>query len=104
MAVRADVGDGLVDLDARDARALTEYLLVEQFADGLFRVYSEDGTFQVVEPSLGSCECEDMQYQNPAGGCKHLRRVQFWTGDREIPDWCDRDRIDPLLLEAIDDV
>ena len=90
----------LEDIDGRDVRALTEYLFVEEFRDGLYRVYSEDGSFQVVEPDLEACECHDMQFRNPKGGCKHIRRVRFWTGARPLPDWADRDAMDPLLVEA----
>jgi len=90
------------DLADRDVRALTEYLFVEEFADGLYRVYSEDGTFQVVEPDLGACECADMEYRDPEGGCKHLRRVRFETGARRVPAWADRSEMDPLLVEALE--
>ncbi|MFW6434821.1 MAG: hypothetical protein ACOCY1_00425 [Halovenus sp.] len=90
-------------IDDRDVRALTEYLFVEEFAEDLYRVYSEDGSFQVVEPDIGACECKDMQYRNPNGGCKHIRRTEFWTGRRELPAWADREAMDPLLVEAIGD-
>lgn len=100
----AATADGSADdpepVDDRDVRALTEYLFVERFAEGMFRVYSEDGSFQVVEPDLGACECEDMEYRDPDGGCKHIRRVEFWTGRRDLPEWANRDAMDPLLVEA----
>lgn len=92
-------------LDKRDVRALTEYLYAfddlgwAADAEGCWLVYAEDGTEHRVDAVEGACDCDDAFYRDPDGGCKHVRRVRFVTGEREIPVWADRSCIDPWLLE-----
>jgi len=87
------------DLANRTVRALTDDLLVVADAPGLYRVYGEDGDEYTVDTSTGPCTCPDAEYRDPDGGCKHVRRVAFHTGERAVPAWVDRDAVDPLLLE-----
>jgi hypothetical protein len=72
-------------LEKRDFRALSEYMTVFVEAPGLFRVTSE-GPEYVVDLETETCECKDSRYQDPEGGCKHVRRIRFTTGARDIPD------------------
>lgn len=92
------------DLADRTVRALTETLLVVEDAPGLFRVYSEEGDEYTVDDETGTCTCPDAEYRAPDGGCKHYRRVQFHTGARAVPEWVDRDAMDPLLVEQIESI
>lgn len=93
--------------DERDARALTQYMTTlddlprVRGAPGLYVVVSPTGTYGV-DPDIGACECPDAEYRDPAGGCKHVRRVRFATGERAIPAWVDPDAVDPDLGEHVD--
>ncbi len=91
------------DLDARDVRALTDYLLVVEEAPGLFLVYGEDGDEYTVDADTGACTCPDAEYRYPEGGCKHARRVAFHTGAREVPEWINHNAMDPLLVKQLAD-
>jgi len=88
-------------LDERDARALTEYMTVEEDVgrvrgcDQMFLVTTESGSEYLVDMQLGSCECWDDTVRGH--GCKHRRRVAFATGRRPIPAWADRSAIDDQL-------
>jgi hypothetical protein len=87
----------------RDVRALTEYMTIlsdvgmSADAAGLYTVVSKSGRSYTVDIETGACECNDSFYHHPAGGCKHLRRVEFATGRRSIPEWVDEDAIDDQL-------
>ena len=94
--------DGSIDaLDAVDVRALTQYLTVlddvgrARDAEDFYVVVSESGKQYLVDVRAGTCECPDHQYRERR--CKHLRRVAFATGDREIPAWVDRENVDDQL-------
>lgn len=93
----------LEPLTKRDARALTEYMTVlsdvEEFAgaDGLYAVISQSGRRYTVDVETGACDCDDAFYRYPAGGCKHVRRVEFATGRRSVPDWVDQTAVDDQL-------
>ena len=41
------------------------------------------------------CECKDMHYNNPDRGCKHLRRIEFIEGDRDLLPLLLFDEIEP---------
>ena len=88
-------------LDQHDVRALTQYLTVLEDlprvdgADDLYVVVSESGSSYLVDAREGACECADHRYRDVE--CKHIRRVAFATGRREIPEWVDEDAIDPDL-------
>ena len=96
-------GDGrsVADLDAIDVRALTQYLTVlddvgrARDAEDLYVVVSESGNQYLVDIRAGTCGCPDHRYRDRR--CKHLRRVAFATGDREIPEWVDRTNVDDHL-------
>lgn len=87
------------DPDARDVRALTEYLTVlenigrARHADDLFLVVSQSGSEYLVDARTGACECPDATYRDMR--CKHTRRVEFATGERAVP--ADVDGVDPDL-------
>ncbi|MFC6975835.1 hypothetical protein ACFQL1_15985 [Halomicroarcula sp. GCM10025709] len=97
-----------LDLDERDARALTQTMTVlddiapaPADAPGLFHVTSGSGRSYVVDLDLGTCECLDYQVRNPPGGCLHIRRVQFETGRREVPGWADISAIDEQFRQYV---
>jgi len=82
----------LAELDDRDVRALTETMTVlgetapaPADAPGLYLVTTASGSSYVVDPDLGACECPDAEHRDPAGGCKHVRRVRCETGARQVP-------------------
>lgn len=87
----------------RDARALTQHLTVldrlgrVRDADGLFLVVSQSGKEYLVDARNARCECDDHKYRQTK--CKHMRRVEFATGRREIPAWVDPDEVDESLGE-----
>lgn len=89
------------ELDDRDVQALTEYLTVLEDlprvdgADDLYVVVSQSGKEYLVDAREGACSCPDHRYREVR--CKHLRRVAFATGARELPQWVDTDAIDPDL-------
>ena len=84
-----------IDIEPRDVRALTQYLTVlpehgrARNAEGLYVVVSESGSSYLVDARQGACECPDARYRDPDGGCKHVRRVRYATGERAIPSWVD---------------
>ncbi|MFC4549364.1 MULTISPECIES: hypothetical protein [Halorussus] len=96
-----DSASGTPPLTERDVRAAGELLLVVEHAPDLYHVYSEDGTEYTVDARGGVCDCDDYHYRAPDDGCKHLRRVRFATGQRELPDGV---RLDPLLVQAAEEV
>lgn len=87
----------------RDVRALTEYMTIlsddgiTNDAPGLYTVISKSERSYIVDLATGACECNDSVYHQPAGGCKHLRRVEFTTGRRSIPEWVNQEAIDDQL-------
>ncbi|MFC7158012.1 SWIM zinc finger family protein [Halomarina halobia] len=91
-----------LELDPRDVRALTHYLLVVEDAPDLYLVYGEGGDEYTVDARTGACTCPDHEYRGVT--CKHARRVAFETGARDVPADADRDAMDPLLVEALEDV
>lgn len=94
-----------IDADADqelDARALTEYMTVLEDGDdrargapGLYTVTTQSGSQYLVDTVLPACECPDFEYRGRA--CKHIRRVMFATGRRELPEWIDDRKVDPQL-------
>ena len=97
----------LESIDTRDARALTQYLTVlddvgrARHAPDLYLVVSESGSEYLVETrGEGACECADHRHRGER--CKHLRRVAFATGEREIPSWVDTDALDEQLGDHVD--
>lgn len=103
-----DAPQSLCDLESRSVSALTEYLYAfdghgwARDAPGCWVVYAEDGTRYRVDVEQGACTCDDAFYRDPNGGCKHIRRVEFLIGEREIPRWVDQRHIDTWLVERLD--
>lgn len=110
---QADV-ETLAQLDGRDVAALTESMDVNHddpdAADHQVAVYSshmEDGTMvseqYIVDPDAGICDCPDMLHRRPDGGCKHLRRVWFETGELALPPAIETGALAIGLRKHIDD-
>ena len=72
--------------------------------DGGTPVHVDASTFpvEIVTAENGACECDDSFYRDPEGGCIHYRRLQYATGERDIPDWVNHDRVDPQLGQHVD--
>ena len=93
------------ELDRRDVLALTQYLTVLDDLpsvagdDDRYVVVSQSGAAYLVDLGEGSCTCPDYRYRG--GRCKHLRRVEFATGARQIPDGVDA--VDPDLGRHLHD-
>jgi len=97
--------DGRTDteLDARDVRALTEYMSVLLEGGDVYTVVGQNGGTYTVDAREGRCTCPDAEYRlDDDEACKHERRVAFATGERAIPAWVDRDAIDPDLGRHVD--
>lgn len=108
MAVATTEIDGTEDREL-DARAVGEYMTVLDDGDerarrapGLYIVTTESGREYLVDVSLPACECPDFQYRGRM--CKHIRRVQFATGVREIPARLSEGDVDAQLGMHVDDV
>jgi len=93
--------DADTDLETRDIRALSEPMIVlperltvpsDGVGPGMYLVQTEDRSY-VVDPDLEACTCSDAEYRSPESGCKHVRRVAFETGARDLPAWIDRGRL-----------
>lgn len=78
--------------DPRDVRALTEYLTVLPAGDR-FEVVSQSGSAYTVDPDARTCDCPDFEYRQPAGGCKHVRRVLMELGKRPVPAAVETDAV-----------
>lgn len=85
-----------------DYRAVTEYMTVLDDGDGrargapgLYTVTSQSGSQYLVDTGLPACECPDFEYRGRV--CKHIRRVHFATGRRDVPEWIDDGEVDPQL-------
>lgn len=104
----AAINQPLPDLNDREVSALTEYMTVlddvgeAADAPGLYVVTSQSGREYLVDAETGACECDDSFYRDVE--CKHLERVRFATGRRQIPGYVDRSRVDPQLGIHVDDV
>lgn len=102
-----DENGSVEQLDERDAAALTEYMSVladigrARGAPGLYTVVGQNGGTYLVDTDTGACECPDHEYRDVR--CKHVRRVAFATGQRDLPEWVDRDAVDPDLGQHVDD-
>jgi len=94
------------DFPDRTEAALTEVMSVlddiglVRGAPNLYLVVSSSGSTYLVDTREGSCECPDDEYR--AITCKHRRRVAFATGERSIPGWVPRERLDDHFGEHVD--
>ncbi|RBI58327.1 hypothetical protein DMJ13_27405 [halophilic archaeon] len=90
------VTETLDALEDRDVRALTEMMVVVDRDVGRFDVYSASGENRYhVEGA--ECDCPDAEYRAPDGRCKHVRRVEFRTGARPLPEGVVEDALDETL-------
>jgi len=80
-------GHESTDLEPRTERALTECMTVLPDAPDLFTVGENGNESYTVDARAGVCSCPDFQYREPAGGCKHVRRVVFATAERPVPSY-----------------
>jgi hypothetical protein len=95
------VTDNCTDLEERDVRALTEKMSVIPEGRDIYSVSTESGREYTVNTRERRCNCPDGQYHDPEGGCKHLRRVKYATGETPLPAWGDIDAVDNLLGEHV---
>mgnify|MGYP000129705140 CR=1 FL=1 len=92
------VTDGRTDLESRDVRALTEYHSVLPEGGDIYTVVSQSESTYTVDICEGRCTCPDWQHHvGPKGKCKHIRRVEYATGNRPIPAWINTDAVDPQI-------
>lgn len=92
-------------LEERDVLALTQYLTVLDDLPSVagkedrYVVVSESGAAYLVDLRAGTCTCPDYRFRG--NRCKHIRRVEFATGEREIPPGIDG--IDPDIGRHLHD-
>lgn len=79
---------GHESIDKRTIRAATESMSIDRHAGGPgeYDVYAESGQVYRVSLLEETCACPDEEHNQPADGCKHQRRVEMETGQREIPE------------------
>jgi predicted nucleic acid-binding Zn finger protein len=94
------------ELDARDVRALTEYMTVLPKGGDVYSVTTESGSEYTVDAREGRCTCPDYKHNLPTDDgrhrCKHAARVAYATGGRPVPAWVDTDAVDPDLGAHVD--
>lgn len=71
-------------------------------AAGIYLVIFGSSRSDTVDVVTGACECDDSFYRQPEEGCKHVRRVEFATGRREIPAWVETEAVDDRLGRYVD--
>lgn len=92
-------------LDDRDVAALTEKMTTlddvgpAKDAPDIYVVVSQSGASYTVDAREGRCECPDAFWRGRE--CKHVARVAFAVGAREIPDWVNTARVDPQLGQHV---
>lgn len=92
-------------LEDVEVRALTEKMTVlddvgdARDAPGLYVVVSSSGASYLVDHQEARCECPSQFYRG--GECKHLARVAYALGDRDIPEWVQEDRVDDQLGQHV---
>lgn len=64
---------------------------------GQFEIVSQSGSTYSVDLVADTCDCPDHLHRDPSGGCKHLRRARYATGDDPIPSTADLSRVDDQL-------
>jgi len=105
---RPQESDGSIDLDNRDARALTEPLSVVTL-DGMpvddetvVSVVSHSGENHTVDVVEGRCTCKDAEYNLPDGDrdvCKHVERARASRSSRSmLLSWPGFSPADTLVL------
>lgn len=99
--IEPTVEDGF---DERDARALTEHITLTRTYDGSGEIEasSESGKVYRIDPDALTCSCGDSEYDAPDGRCKHVRRLEFASGRRSLPEWINTKAITQPFGEFID--
>lgn len=70
----------------RTRRARTEQMTIAlRRTGGHYDVRVASGRLYTVDVSIPACTCPDWQARQPAGGCKHLRRVDMEIKARTVP-------------------
>ena len=89
-------------LDPRDGRALRELMSAVAIDEdaGKWTVYNAEGHEYPMDVCEGVCSCEDFTHGH--NHCKHLRRVEYIVGDREVPEWVNPDEIERNLRDRLD--
>lgn len=87
---------GSSEVDDRTHRALTECMTVLEDGPDLYTVVSESGSEYNVDAREKRCTCPDHKHREAI--CKHIRRVAYATGEKEVPNITG---IDPLLGEHV---
>lgn len=90
MATTQSSGQERIDVEPRTRRAIEGCMVVvpESDASGIFDVYSATGghnEIYTVDLRAETCECADYEHRQPAGGCKHIRRVKLGLGILPLP-------------------
>jgi hypothetical protein len=99
---RAATADS-IELEPRDARALTEAMTVLDEGGDVYTVVSESGSTYRVDAREGRCTCPDARHNlSDDESCKHERRVAYATGERAVPAWVDPTAVDTLLGEHVE--
>jgi len=93
MAIATTAGE--TEVDDRDRRAASEAMTVVGFGPAMFEVYTAGDCYRV-DVRDGRCTCDDYRYREPEKGCKHIRRVHFAVGARDVPAGVD---VDPVLAD-----
>lgn len=101
-------------INRRDADALTRPMTVlddvspatDELPDvagapGFYLVVSDSGREYVVDAHGPRCTCPDFEYRPEVDRCKHIRRVAFATGEREVPNWATDDAVDDGLGQHV---
>ena len=89
-----------IDLKPRDVRALTECMTTVPLGGDIYSVITESGREWTVDRREDRCTCPDHELREAT--CKHIRRVKYATGERDIPSWVSFAAVDPLLGEHVD--
>ena len=93
------------ELDARDVRALTEYMTVLPNGGDVYTVVGQNGGTYTVDARKGRCTCPTTSTTCPTDDgrkrCKHATRVAYATGERSVPAWIDTDAVDEQLGEHV---
>jgi hypothetical protein len=84
--------DELSGKKRRSMRARTQDMVVIPQVDadgeciGMYDVHSlESEKVHTVVLDLSQCSCEDMKYNHPKGGCKHIKRVAIGINETDLP-------------------
>lgn len=94
-AINAEKG-----IEPRTERACRESMTVVPKGDGTATVYSGETSQYTVNLVAGTCSCPDHEHNEPAGGCKHLRRTEMEAGIRDIPDLPGRTDVEIMTAQA----